>query len=515
MPNSKADYNKETINKNLNFFSIAIPLLVSLWINSSLFFFYLNPHNFSELPKNIREEHITSLFFRSGQWHFPLSLIDLEFTSVPLSLTDNIPLMAMLFKIFNITTGQYFGSWLTLSAILYTFFAYRISKNIFREKNPIAIGLSTSLFVTMPFIWYHAMFVPWMAGQWIVLWAYSLYFKRKSYTSSEWYGIMIMASMIHPFFSFVCFFIMVADIMHLYIYNHTISSVQVAANFGNIFSVCFVSMSFMGVFYLPSFLSQTNVPYLDFYNNDNNYDISFLNPGYGIISGVIFVVLLTTIYAKRLKKYIHYYRALTVTLLIFLFCGTLGGIKFTRDFILRIDLLNSIATMFTSGPKFLTPIMLVLPVIIVSGAYKIEKRRNGLGVAILMLVLFLQVIFYPDLSVNKSKDNFQELPYQAKEFLKDSKNIEWVFLDNIPFRPYNYEQLAYYAYTKDLMINAIPVIRYPTRYKTYLKKTSEDFLNQNFRQDSVYVIQKDLFPKDYFKLGQTVQINDIILFKKS
>ncbi len=519
MPHTKADYNRETGNKNLSFLALAIPIAASLWINASLFFFYLNPQDFLELPQNIREEHITSLFFRAGNWDFPLSLIDLGFTKIPLSLTDNIPLMAILFKIFNITSGQYFGAWLTLSATFYTFFSYRICKNIFKETNPIAIGLSTSLFISMPFIWYHAIYVPWMAGQWIVLWAYSLYFKRKPYTSSEWFGVMIVSSMVHPFFSFICFFIMIADIVHLYIYNHTISSVQAASSFGNIFSVCFLSMCIMGVFYLPSFITDTSVALLRFDNNIDNYNISYLNPGYGILIGTIFIILLTTIYAKKLTKYILYYRALTFSLIVFLFCGTIGGIEFTKNFVLRLPhnnwLYESIVTLFTSGPKFITSVILILPIIIVSGAYKIEKRHRGFGVVMLGLVLFLQIIFSPELSVNKTDNDFQELPYKAKEFITDSKKLEWVFLDAVPFRPQGYEQLAYYAYANDIKINVVPVIRFPSGYINSLAKTREEFSAKNFDSESVYVIQKEFFPQEYFELGETIEINDIILFKSS
>ncbi len=518
MPHTKADYNRETGNKNLSFLALAIPIAASMWINASLFFFYLNPHDFIELPQNIREEHITSLFFRADNWDFPLSLIDLGAIKIPLSLTDNIPLMAMLFKIFNITTGQYFGAWLTLSAIFYTFFAYRICKNIFKETNPIAIGLSTSLFISMPFIWYHAIYVPWMAGQWIVLWAYSLYFKRKPYTSSEWFGVMIVSSMIHPFFTFICFFIMVADIVHLYIYNHTISSVQAASSFGNIFSVCFLSMCIMGVFYLPSFITDISVPSLRFDSFDR-YDISYLNPGYGVLIGTIFIILLTTIYAKKLTKYILYYRALTFSLIVFLFCGTIGGIEFSKNFVLSVPrnnlLYESIVTLFTSGPKFITSVILILPIIIVSGAYKIEKRHKGLGITLLVVVILLQIIFSPELSINKTDHNFQELPHSAKEFLTDTKKLEWVFLDTVPFRPHGYEQLAYHAYINDIEINAVPIIRFPSRYIKSLSKTRDDFSAKDFDNESVYVILKEFFPREYFKLGKTIEIDDIILFKMS
>ncbi|MGL4676491.1 MAG: hypothetical protein ACRCWI_02345 [Brevinema sp.] len=510
MPSREAVFNQLSQKKNLQFFSLVIPLLFSLWINTSLFFFYLNSRDFFELPKNLREEHITSLFFRASTWNFPLSLIDSP--SIPLSLTDNIPLMAMVFKIFDLHSSQYFGTWVTLSALFYAFFAYRICKDIFKEESPLAIGLSTLLFIMMPFVWYHSIYVSWLAGHWIILWAYSLYFKRKPYTSSEWFGVMIISSMIHPYFTFVCFLIMVADIVHLYIYNHSISSVQAAASFGHLFTSCFLTMSTMGVLYLPSFLSNSPIPLLTF-NQNPDYNISFLHPGYGILLGLLASFFLIALYSKQLKKTLHYYRALGGTLIIFLFCGTIGGIQFTEQFILHLPLDSWLyqwtASLFTSGPKFLIPILLIAPIIVTSTAFRLERYRKYLGVSFLIVLINIQIFFSPRIS-NNPKDPFKELPINAQQFLSGVEHIKWIFLEELPLRPPSYEQIAYYAYHNNITINAAPVIRFPSKYQQSLSNEQYRFLNQDFDPKTVYVLPRQ---SNLPLIGQTLIVDDIILFK--
>ncbi|MGL5955930.1 MAG: hypothetical protein ACRC0X_04915 [Brevinema sp.] len=511
MPSKEALFNQLTKKKHLQFFSLVIPLFFSLWINTSLFFFYLNSRDFSTLPQNLREEHITSLFFRTSTWNFPITLLDSP--HIPLSLTDNIPLMAIIFKIFDLHSSHYFGTWVTLSALFYAFFAYRICKDIFKEESPTAIGLSTLLFLMIPFIWYHSIHVAWLAGHWIILWAYSLYFKRKPYTSSEWFGVMIISSMIHPYFTFVCFLIMVADIVHLYIYNHSISSVQAAASFGHLFTSCFLTMATIGVLYLPTFSSSSFIPPLTFYQSPD-YNISFLHLGYGILFGLLAAFFLIALYAKQLRRTLHYYRALGGTLLIFFFCGTIGGIQFTKQLNIHLPmdswLYQWTGSLFTSGPKFFIPILLIAPIIITSTAYRLEQYRKHLGTAFLIALIVIQVTFLPWID-NNPKEPFKELDVNAQQFLSGAEQLKWIFSEEIPLRPPSYEKLAYYAYQNNITINAAPVIRFPSRYQQSLSNEQSRFLNQDFEPKTVYILSQQGNP--YVDLGQILIVDEVILFK--
>lgn len=515
MPSKEKAFHKENQQKNFKFLALCLPTLFGLWVCSSLFFFYLNPRVFSELPQNIREEFITSLFFYQGHWNFPVTLIDLDTIKVPLSLTDNIPMMAILFKLFNSQQSQYFGAWITISTVLYTFFAYRLCRYIFHKKNYLLIGLCTLLFLLLPFIWYHPIYVPWLAGIWVILWAYSVYFRHKSYISMEWIGIMVFSSLIHPFFSLICFWIMIADLIHLYIYNHSISPVKVASSFGNVFTACFLTMGITGLFYLPSYLSNDIVPMLQLSTQDTlTYNISYLKLGYGVIIGLALIVSLIAIYPTKLKQYIYYYRALGISLTIFLFLGVLGGISIGDKHIVTTPkwIYEHTAPLFTSGPKFLIPIILLVPIIIITGIYKLEQYKKHLGSAILILIISIQVKF-PISLTNAPPSSFTPLSQDIQVFLQDIKHIKWIFIDKTPLRPSNYEQLAYYAYTNKKTINAIPVIRFPSQYKELSVSNKQAFLEKKFQQESVYIVKKEFFPKEFFSLGETIILKEDILFK--
>lgn len=515
MPNTEKVYQKENQQKYFKFFAIAMPMLFGLWVCSSLFFFYLNPRDFSELPQNLREEFITSLFFYKDTWHFPLTLVDIGTTKIPLGLTDNIPLMALLFKILKVQYSQYFGFWFTLSTILYTFFAYRLCRYIFQKQQYLLIGLSSLLFLLLPFIWYHPIYVPWLAGQWVILWAYSLYFRRKSYIPTEWIWVMIFASLIHPFFTFVCFWIMTADLIHLYIYNHSISSIKAVSSFGKFFTACFVTMGISGVFYLPTYLSDIQIPPLTFnHSTQNTYNISFLQLGYGITTGVILIFILATIYRKKFKKYIYYYRALVMSLSIFFFYGILGGISIndTTIFTMPQWIYKYSAPLFTSGPKFIIPIFLLAPIIIVSGIYRLEQHKKYLGYMVLIAIIIFQTMFQVSL-INKPTAHFQPLSDSIQKFATESENIFWIFPNKIPMRPAYYEQFAYYAYLNNKHINAMPIIRFSSGYKDSLIASRDSFLHQEFQKNTMYIINKHEFPQDFLKLGDTIIFEDVILFK--
>ena len=519
MLSKRASFDKETFKKNIKFISLAIPILFALVTIQSTFNMYMNAKEFTTLPKNIREEHITSLFFRADVWNFPLSIINSFESRIPLSLTDNIPFMAMLYKVFNIQTDQYFGLWILISFFLYTFFAYRICKNIFVE-NFIIRCFGTLLFLMLPFTWYHSIYIPWFAGQWLVLWAYSIYFKEKPCISNEWFGLLIFSSFVHPFFAFTTFLIMISDMIHLYIYNYSISSYKVASSFSYMFTAMFITMSILGIFYLPILQNDAIViPPLSFFNNTHNndiYNISYFQLGKGVFIGFILSLILAFYHAKKLKKYFYYYRALLSTVLILLFCASLGGIQITKSLFVNIPL-NSwgkeyLYPFFTSGPKFFIPILYLLPIFILAIVYRIEKRKKYAGSFFLTMICIIQIMDNSYFTSLKYK-NFEPLDSTTTQFIENTTVFEWVFLTEIPFRPDLYEQLAYYAFNNNISINAFPLIRFPTKYQENLIKTKQHFLIKDFHKNTIYIIKETEFPKEYLTLGKTIQIENNILFK--
>lgn len=517
MPNRES-LNKERTkqaNSNAKFLAIMIPLFITVW--GVLMFFYnmVNPQDFTELPQNIRESHITSLFYRATPWQFPISLTDIG-SGIPISLTDNIPLMAILYKILNIPTQQYFGMWLLLSFTLYTFFAYRISKNIF-PKNPLVAGIGSLIFLLLPFIWYHPSYIPWFGGQWILLWAYSLYFKKKNIISQEWYGLMIIAPLIHPYFAFTTFGIMFTDILNIYLSSSNLSSQKAATSFSNFMTLGFLCLGITGTFYLSSYIDYTAIPTpLSFSNHiDNSYNISYLSLGLGSILGVG-ISMAIMIYHAKTKRYLYYYRPLIGYLLFLVFCSILGGIQITNDFIIPINLgtwiTKYITPILTSGPRFFIPILFLAPIIILHTSYGLENSKKHLGTCFLIGVLTIQILlFSPTLAQTHKK--YQPLNFSSLEFLKNTKSLEWIYPNNISYRPECYDVLAYYAFQNNLSINAASVMRFPTGYQENIQKQSKQFFNKNFKIDTIYILNPHDIPKDFSDFGIIHPLNTVTLFK--
>ncbi len=404
-------------------------------------------------------------------------------TKIPLSLTNNIPIMVLLSRFLGF--HQYFGLWFLISNILFAFFSYRISKNIFRERHHTAIALSSIVFMIMPFIWYHNMYVPWMAGQWTILWAYSLFFKNTDYPSDEWYGVMIVSSFINPYFAMICFFIMVTNIMHIYIFKHTVSSVKAAECFSNYFAVVLLAMGVIGAFYTGSYLIPYSVEPLNLTEHGGGYNISFLNVGYGVLLGVA-VLFVLTFFNKKLQIYIFNNRSMVAALFMFAGFGIIGGV-ITPHFEMPPTNLT-IFHIISSGPKMFIPVLLVIPVFFSYAAYQLEKNRTHSGVLFLGLVVLVQVLTTPSLK-QLEIDRFTPLPENARLFIQDAEHLEWIFLDEQPFTPPAYEQLAYFAYQSNITINAVPVVRFPTGYSDALAEDKELFLEGIIDPFTVYVFE--------------------------
>jgi hypothetical protein len=145
-------------------------------------------------------------------------------------------------------------------------------------------------------------------------------------------------------------------------------------------------------------------------------------------------------------------------------------------------------------------------------AYRIEKRKKHAGTLFLMLICVVQIIESFNFTLSQH-DSFKPLDKKATLFVENTTRFEWIFTEDIPFRPDLYEELAYYAFNNDITINAFPLIRFPTEYKENLMTAKEDFLAQEFHKNTIYIIKKNQFSKEYLTLGEIIYIKDNILFK--
>ncbi|MGL4388238.1 MAG: DUF6311 domain-containing protein [Brevinema sp.] len=496
---------KDSHKKNMKFLSVVLPLSLTLWFVLMVFGEILNPNSFENLPQNERNAHITSLIFRSDSWHFPITITKKIGEGIPLSLTNTIPLFALIFKFFN-SSLQYFGLWIVFSFLLVTYFGYRIS--YLMTSNRLIASLGSLLFISIPFLWNQTLSNFYMAAQWLIIWAYYIFFQKKSYMSHEWYLVIGISCFIHPFFTFVSFFIMISDLFHLYIYKHFISVIKAVSSLGLHLTYTIFYLSIAGFFYLPFLYDPIeSIPTLYFQQ-------IYLSLGIGLLLSAIIIIILGVIFSKKSKKYLKYYKPLISTLLFFLLLTFFGNIcVIMRNFIQNSWTKEHIFGIFTSGSKFLFPILWIIPIIVIHSSGVLEKRKKSVGVILLGVLVIVQLQYVLNLK-NIIRTTRKQLPYHIQEFIGDKKELIWLFTNNnIPTTPPAYEEFAYYAYLKDLKINSANLIRFPTGYRKNIEKQRNDFWLKKFQTNSIYILDSSFLEKEIAILGDTISYQELILFR--
>lgn len=182
-----------------------------------------DPANVSWLMQGDPATHFLGWgFFRLSPWSSPLGLnpgYGMEIGS-SIVFTDSIPLLALVFKVFNgwlPETFQYFGVWLLLCFILQGFFAFRLVSLVVPQKlNQI---LAVLLFVFAPpflfrFGGHYA-----LCAQWTVLAALYLYFSTNTSNVKNalvgWVVLAVVTTLIHPYLLVMVAAIWVASLFDL------------------------------------------------------------------------------------------------------------------------------------------------------------------------------------------------------------------------------------------------------------------------------------------------------------
>ncbi|MGL5721172.1 MAG: hypothetical protein ACRCY4_02060 [Brevinema sp.] len=509
-----------TENRAKAFLSAALPAFVVMWLVLLFYGNYMIPTQFQLLPQAIREQHIISLFFRADSWYFPLSLTKNISPPVgyPLALSDSIPLMAMILKLFGAKSTQYFGVWLFVSFALSTVFAYRITRRIFQDDF-LCTCLGTLLFIFMPFAWYHPYWTPWAAGQWTTLWAVSLFFQKRRHLSNEWFALLILSAFIHPFFILTNLLIGIADIMRLYLYKHRISAIRATVFFGNILSISVVSLLVVGTFFTQTYSRAGLLPpplvvrYLFSSETPTVYSASYIYPGVGIFLGLLptpFIALL-----NPAVKYIKRYHPLILCFFV-LFVLSLGGGVVLRGQLIRI--LSGdwgdyyIWSILSSGARFFTPILWVLPILVLQNAAWLNKIGWKKVSLVLLLGCVLAQISQFQLIFPESESQFESLTQQQQNFL-DRDNIVWIQSENayedVPY----FEKIAYFAWQEGKKISAAPVIRVHSGHKITARTQREKFFGNIFDPDTIYVIPREIAPRNLSRYGSVLRMDSVIFFK--
>lgn len=178
----------------------------------------LNPYNCDWLLSGGDDttEYISWLFYRATPTTFPVigTLTGYDYPTVTgVGLTGAIPLLAIPMKFFThgqTTDFQYFGWWFLACYTLQGYFSVRLVKAFAAFKNveipPIYVVLASVFFILSPALLTRTGHMN-LCGQWLILWAFSIYFEAKTRNQAfiSFLKIVGVTALIHQYLLLMMF----------------------------------------------------------------------------------------------------------------------------------------------------------------------------------------------------------------------------------------------------------------------------------------------------------------------
>ena len=172
------DLEKKIINRN------QLTLNIFVFINISIFLaiFFVGPDNYwfdntkwLYESTDLTNSQLSWEYFKNDEWRFPIGKnpnYGLE-VSNSIVYTDNIPILALFFKIFEgiiYNKFQYFSLWITLTFFFQLFFSYLLL--IKATKNNLFSFFGSFLFLLCPFLFFRLSHHFSLGAHWLILYAF-------------------------------------------------------------------------------------------------------------------------------------------------------------------------------------------------------------------------------------------------------------------------------------------------------------------------------------------------------
>lgn len=205
-------YIKKVLSSSWVVTALAGAVVGAVFFISFFGIYIINPTNVEWLLNgNDLEQHYTGwVYFRESSWQLPLGMIDgLAYPfGIPITFTDSIPLLALVFKVLSPVlpaTFQYFGIWgLMCFALQGAMGALIVRKSM---KNILITTIGSLLFVITPIfigrMYIHAA----LAANWLILAGIlALLYYRKLRDKGLWFevivwaALMVLVVLIHPYY---------------------------------------------------------------------------------------------------------------------------------------------------------------------------------------------------------------------------------------------------------------------------------------------------------------------------
>jgi len=492
-------------------------------------FTHLDPNNAHWILGRLdpTQHYLGWLFYRSGEWTFPVGLNPLfgQDLSSSIVYSDSIPLLAIPLKLLGPLLPErfhYFGLWIFASLILQAWFAWRIL-SLYTQSDAIRI-FACSLFVFFPpLLWRintpaggHSALV----GHFLVLWALFLILRPSQNNRWLLWVLLLSTSVLTHFYLFaIIVFLWLSDLANHYFIQKNLSMKQVIYEIA-LALLCVLFLAWQAGYFVIT-ASLNNDRGYGFYGmnvlglidpqgwsyvlsdrtNPSSWGEGFAYLGLGVITaGLIAGLTLLKSHSKNienLKVFFnqHRYLGLLIVFLTFFAISNHVGIgdwSFTYplpEWLLRIaDALRSSARLFW-------PVQYLLIIAIVIAI--IRSYSHKIAISILATCCILQIV---DTSNGWLKNRDQlAAEYPADLYAQALSNPFWneaaLHYRNLTLvpsvnRPPNWENFAIYAASHHLTTNAVHMARVDLeKQEASNTKLNQEIETGQFDNNTLYVVE--------------------------
>ncbi len=452
------------------------------------------------------------LMYRQAEWSWPLGMISSYAypSGISISYTDSIPLLAIFFKLFTHwlpNVMQYTGLWILFCFILQGIFAYLLLENFF--KNKVLSLLASIFFILSPIMLFRMGGHFALAGHWLILAAWWLFFAKDKLSWLAWLILSALALLVHPYLLLMVFFIALLKVSDLLFIKKTINFKKFILFITSLLATLFFLAFVLGLFQIEE---SSASGYGDFSMNLN----ALFNPSdwSGILAnrptifhqaegfnylglGIILLLLFALIKILREKNKLESLKNnwLLVSFSLLLTLLALSHIVVWDDQVLfKIKwpsyIIDHVFGIFRSSGRFFWPVYYLL---MLGAILSVKKLRFNKAIIILSLALLVQVY---DLS-NKIIERSQE--YQNKTYISPDNKIVAEYLPkykHLSFLPViNHKYFSYFvseAAENNLTINDGYFAREPKKMAENKQREIEQVAKGLLDRETVYVISRDI-----------------------
>ena len=384
---------------------------------------------------DVSTDIISWKFYKDDLWRFPLGSnpnYGMDIGS-GIAFSGSIPLMAIIFKIFNPILPDnfhYFGLWIFICFFLSGYISYLI---IYNKTNDMSFSFLASLFfILSPILINRLGFHLSLCAHWLILTGFYFEIKNLNNKKIYWAILISISSLVHfyftvmllvIFFSFLMSNLKIKDIknsliviipliitMYLVGYFDVPFSDALALGYGN------YSLDLASFFISNSNIVNGNINWSLLIKNQNQ--IGAEGFGYLGLGGILLFTYLIFIFVKNFKKIIKNRNSLSILILITIFflIAVSNKVYFFNNLIYQIEIpkiLYGLLSVVRASGRMIWPVYYLIFIISILKIYQNFSKKNSL--IILLFIFIIQVI-----DINPGIKSH----YNSNAFVKEKKLVD-------------------------------------------------------------------------------------------